>query len=215
MKCKNSCRADLVHWSWSSSLSQINLLTFRLYSRTTCVCRVMFIVHLVSYFVTVLLLCESSLTLATYLDLYLAQHLYFMHQSCRSNLDIKCVIFGTIVRNLPSLFQCFDTVGWVAGRASSPRKTWVMRCSCGYLSGMRCKTCWCHCNPIISSAENPEWLSFWYWPTQVFPEKKTVKWLSVCVCQLEVHTAHCCVTPYTFPHLYIVPFCLMYPSTVL
>jgi len=35
--------------------------------------------------------------------------------------------------------QCFDTIGWVAGRASGQQKTWVVGCWCGYLSGARCR----------------------------------------------------------------------------
>ena len=30
---------------------------------------------------------------------------------------------------------------------------------------------WCHCHPVISALENPEWLSFWCRPTRVVLEK--------------------------------------------
>ena len=37
--------------------------------------------------------------------------------------------------------QCFDAVGWAAGRASNLQKklSWVEGCWCGYLSGARCR----------------------------------------------------------------------------
>ena len=36
-------------------------------------------------------------------------------------------------------FQCFDTVVWVAGRASSLQENWVVGCWCGCLPGARCR----------------------------------------------------------------------------
>ena len=39
---------------------------------------------------------------------------------------------------LPYL-QSFDAVGWAAGRASGLKKTWVLGCWHGYLSGARCR----------------------------------------------------------------------------
>ena len=35
--------------------------------------------------------------------------------------------------------QCFDAVGWAAGRASGLQKNWVVGCWHGYLSGARCR----------------------------------------------------------------------------
>ena len=35
--------------------------------------------------------------------------------------------------------QCFDAVGWAAGRASGLQKNWVVGCWCVYLSGARCR----------------------------------------------------------------------------
>ena len=38
---------------------------------------------------------------------------------------------------------------------------------------------WCHCHPIISASENPEWFILLYRPTQVVLEKRP---LNDCVC---------------------------------
>jgi len=35
--------------------------------------------------------------------------------------------------------QCFDAVGWAAGKAIRPVKNWVVGCWCGYLSWARCR----------------------------------------------------------------------------
>jgi len=43
-----------------------------------------------------------------------------------------------LVRLVPCL-QCFDTAGWVSGRASGLQKNWVLRCWHHYLSEERCK----------------------------------------------------------------------------
>ena len=37
--------------------------------------------------------------------------------------------------------QCFDAVGWAAGRASGLQKNWVVGCWRGYLSAARCPSC--------------------------------------------------------------------------
>ena len=62
--------------------------------------------------------------------------------------------------------------------------------------------------------QNPEWLSFWYWPTQVVLEKKAVKWL--CVCHLLKHSEWhvfngTSVLPatHTFIHMWNEPSCLL------
>ena len=54
--------------------------------------------------------------------------------------------------------QCFDAVGWAAGR---PVKNWVMRCWRGYLSGARCRLAY---DPADATAThclllqwNPDW----------------------------------------------------------
>jgi len=46
--------------------------------------------------------------------------------------------------------QCFNTIGWAAGRASGLLKNWVMKCWYGYLSGPRCN--WCAYGPFNASA---------------------------------------------------------------
>ena len=57
--------------------------------------------------------------------------------------------------------QCFDTVGWAAGRASGLQKTWVVQCWQGYLSGARCRLAY---GPVDTTAahclllqQNPNW----------------------------------------------------------
>jgi len=58
---------------------------------------------------------------------FLVHHLSFFLDFCKL---IFCDLF---------CLQCFDTVGWVAGRASGMQKTWVMGSWHGYLSGARCR----------------------------------------------------------------------------
>ena len=59
--------------------------------------------------------------------------------------------FGDVV-HMWTCLQCFDTVGWAPGRASS------LRCWCGYLSGARCRLfacgpcCCCCCGPTNATA---------------------------------------------------------------
>ena len=40
---------------------------------------------------------------------------------------------------MKSCLQCFDAVGWAAGRASGLEKNRVVGCWHGYLSGARCR----------------------------------------------------------------------------
>ena len=56
--------------------------------------------------------------------------------------------------------QCFDAVGWAAGRAPGLKKNWVVGWWRGYLSGARCRL-------------------FWYWLTWLVLDKGP---LNGCVC---------------------------------
>ena len=79
--------------------------------------------------------------------------------------------------------QCFDAVGWVAGRASGCKAL-----SGGVLAWLsvwsELQTCicpsWCHCHSLsLASVKSRLVLPFWYWPTRVVPEKGP---LNGCVC---------------------------------
>ena len=67
--------------------------------------------------------------------------------------------------------QCFDTLGWVAGRASGPfKKNWVMRCWCGYLSGARCKR-------LAYGLADAEWYILLVPAYPGSPRQRAVEWL--------------------------------------
>ena len=82
--------------------------------------------------------------------------------------------------------QCFDAVGWAAGRASACKKL-----SGGVLAAAGVVVCLglsaelhmasgCHCHSLsLASVESRLVLSFWYRLTWVVPEKGP---LNVCVC---------------------------------
>ena len=46
---------------------------------------------------------------------------------------------------------------------------------------------WCHCHPIISASENPEWFVLLVPAYPGSPGKKAIKRLCVCVCVLFIH----------------------------
>jgi len=75
----------------------------------------------------------------------------------------------------PLVLQCFDAVGWVAGRASGLSKQ-----SGGVLVWLsvwsEVQTCiwpsWCHYHSLsLASVKSRLVLPFWYWHTRVVPEK--------------------------------------------
>jgi len=84
--------------------------------------------------------------------------------------------------------QCFDAVGWAAGRASRLQKkqtggVWLSVCS-------KVQTCiwtsWCYCHSLsLSSVKSRLVLPFWYWLTWLVPEKGP---LNGCVC---IHVNMC------------------------
>jgi len=71
--------------------------------------------------------------------------------------------------------------------------------------------CWCHCHSLFLASVNPDWftflvLPFWYWLTQVVPDKiqegrKTVVCMCVCVCFFEWHI---CLTEMYLTHAWKV-----------
>jgi len=87
--------------------------------------------------------------------------------------------------------QCFDAVGWVAGRAW-PVKNWVVGCWHGCLSGVRCRLAYVpadatatHC---LASVKSRLVLPFWYRLTWVVLEKGP---LNGCVCVLYLLECFC------------------------
>jgi len=80
--------------------------------------------------------------------------------------------------------QCFDAVGWAAGRASSLYKTewWGAGMVICLEQTWRTVTSWCHCHSLsLASVKSRLVLPFWYWLTQVVPEKGPSN-VCVCVC---------------------------------
>ena len=75
--------------------------------------------------------------------------------------------------------QCFDTVGWAAGRASGGVLAWLSVWS-------EVQTCiwpsWCHCHSLsLASVKSRLVLPFWYRLTRVVSEKGPLNGC-VCVC---------------------------------
>ena len=86
--------------------------------------------------------------------------------------------------------QCFDAVGWAAGRASSLYKTewWGAGMVICLEQTWRTVTSWCHCHSLsLASVKSRLVLPFWYWLTQVVPEKGPS---NVCVCVLWWSRSH-------------------------
>jgi len=91
-----------------------------------------------------------------------------------------------LIRNY--CLQCFDAVGWAAGRASGLKKklsgevlAWLSVCS-------EMQTCiwpsWCHCHSLcLASVKSRLVLPFWNRPTWVVVEKGPLNGC-VCVCVL-------------------------------
>ena len=90
----------------------------------------------------------------------------YVHWSRASASRLYFVVIGCL--------QCFDAVGWAAGRASGLLKK---------LSGAGVVIClergadlhmpsWCHCHSLsLASVKSRLVLPFWYWPTRVVLEK--------------------------------------------
>ena len=89
--------------------------------------------------------------------------------------------------------QCFDTVGWVAGRHPACKKL-----SGGVLAWLSAwsevQTCicpsWCHCHSLsLASVKSRLVLPFWYRPTRVVPDRGP---LNGCVCVCVCTPAYLC-----------------------
>jgi len=80
------------------------------------------------------------------------------------NASSQILLFYFIVFYCIHCLQCFDAVGWAAGRHPACKKNWVVRCWCGYLSGY--DTIW---DAILTCAQKPTRVSLIYrsevWPT--------------------------------------------------
>jgi len=81
--------------------------------------------------------------------------------------------------------QCFDTVGWAAGRLSGLKKNTVVGCWRGFVSGSRCRFAYGPADATATLAPvNSDWFylsgasSPGYSRTE---SKRAVKWLCVCV----------------------------------
>ena len=77
---------------------------------------------------------------------------------------------------------------WLGGRKGiRPVKNWVVGCWHGYLSGARCRLAYGPANATathcLASVKSRLVLPFWYWLTQVVPEKGPLNWcVYMCVC---------------------------------
>jgi len=105
--------------------------------------------------------------------------------------------FPLIVRCVSPCLQCFDTVGWVTGRASPLLK----KLSSGVLAWLsvwsEVQTCiWpsgCHCHSLsLASVKSRLVLPFWYRLTRVVPDKGPLNGcVCVCVCVRGVRCEVC------------------------
>jgi len=102
---------------------------------------------------------------------------------------IVCLIHfsNTILTN--ACLQCFDTVGWVSGRASGLQKlsnevmAWLSVCSlCCKVQMIFIWSSWCHCHPVISCfIKIQRGLTFLVLAYPGRPGKEAVKRASVCI----------------------------------
>ena len=108
---------------------------------------------------------------------------FFMQIHTCQVLPCACIVSIITVLILSCLFkvqrwclQCFDAVGWAAGRASGLQKT-----SGGVLAWLsvwsEVQTCiwpsWCHCHSLsLAPVKSRLLLPFWYRLTQVVLEKR-------------------------------------------
>ena len=98
------------------------------------------------------------------------------------NVELQCCLYNNI--------QCFDAVGWAAGKAWASS---LSNMSGGVLAWLSVwsvmQTCiwpsWCHCHSLyLASVKSRLVLPFWYWLTRV-PGQRAVKRVFVCVLDYE------------------------------
>ena len=78
--------------------------------------------------------------------------------------------------------QCFDAVGWTAGKASSPLSGGVLAWLFVWVEVQTCTwPCWCHCHSLSLASVKSRlfFFPFLYQLTCVVPDKEP---LNVCVC---------------------------------
>ena len=100
------------------------------------------------------------------------------------NMPSLLLVISSGAYCLTVCLQCFDAVGWAAGRASGLKKN----LSGGVLAWLsvwsEMQTCtwphWCHCHSLpLASIKSRLVLPFWYWLTWLVLEKEP---LNGCVC---------------------------------
>ena len=89
---------------------------------------------------------------------------------------VKCFSWYTYIG-----LQCFDAVGWAAGRASGLEKTWVVGCWRGYLSGARCRLAQAQLMPLPLTVSCFGKIQI----ARVIPEKRP---LNGCVCDTHINS---------------------------
>jgi len=106
------------------------------------------------------------------------------YHQCRSHYISQISVSN---RQCCKCLQCFDAVGWVAGRASGDGgvlawlSVWSEMQTCIWPS-------WCHCHSLsLASVKSGFVLPFWYRLTRVVPEKGP---LNVCVCVCVIVSKH-------------------------
>jgi len=97
----------------------------------------------------------------------------------RSLMTIISALLNLLVVVVGTCLQCFDTVGWVLGRASSQKK--------GYLSGARCKLfAIVHLMPLLPHhrcfIKIQNGFPLLCWLTQVVQDKRPINECYVCCC---------------------------------
>ena len=100
------------------------------------------------------------------------------------------LLVNVFIEQVEQMYYAFSALTLLVGRLEDHPacKNWVLRCWCGYLSGVRCWivciwSSWCHCHSIalssLASFKSRLVLPFWYWLTQVVLEKRLLKnWCS-------------------------------------
>ena len=88
-------------------------------------------------------------------------------------------------------------VGWQEGHPACKKLSgWVLVWLSVWSEVQTCIwSSWCHCHPLsLASVKSRLVLPFWYQLTRVVPDKRTVKWMCVCSCVVQVGPYFVCLS---------------------
>jgi len=130
--------------------------------------------------------CEKGHTIRRCSTKLHTQRRWFSHQNALHRPVLK-----TLVLYSPTIcLQCFDAVGWAAGRASGLQKTerWVLAWLSVWSEMQTCiRPSWCHCHALsLAPVKSSLVLPFWYRLTWVVLDKGP---LNGCVCTVQQSVA--------------------------